>query len=112
VGDYGIVRDEIAAIYPAIFHDFNARMWTPGGFRRPLPAAERQWKTPNGKANFKTPRGFDEDPDVHAEDHQVLRLMTRVVSCLPPRRFPSGYRFPDDGAVTSVPMSRGSWRRS
>ena len=76
VGDYGIVRDEIAAIYPAIFHDFNARMWTPGGFRRPLPAAERQWKTPNGKANFKTPRGFDEDPDVHAEDPEVLRLMT------------------------------------
>jgi molybdopterin-dependent oxidoreductase alpha subunit len=76
VADYGIVRDEIAAIYPAIFHDFNSRMWTPGGFRRPLPAAERQWKTPNGKANFKTPRGFDEDPDVHAEDPRVLRLMT------------------------------------
>ena len=76
VGDYGVVRDEIAAIYPAIFHDFNARMWTPGGFRRPLPAAERQWKTPNGSANFKTPRGFDEDPDVHAEDPEVLRLMT------------------------------------
>jgi molybdopterin-dependent oxidoreductase alpha subunit len=76
VSDYAIIRDEIAAIYPAIFHEFNARMWTPGGFRRPLPAAERQWKTPNGKANFKTPRSFDEDPDVHAEDHQVLRLMT------------------------------------
>jgi molybdopterin-dependent oxidoreductase alpha subunit len=76
VGDYGLIRDEIAAIFPEIFHDFNARMWIPGGFRRPLPAAKREWKTPNGKANFKTPRGFDEDPDVHTDDPQVLRLMT------------------------------------
>ena len=76
VGDYAIIRDEIAAIYPAIFHDFNTRMWTPGGFRRPLPAAERKWQTPNGKANFKTPHGFDEDPDMHAADAGVLRLMT------------------------------------
>lgn len=76
VGDYSLIRDEIAAIFPEIFHDFNARMWTPGGFRRPLPAAKREWKTPNGKANFKTPRGFDEDPDVHTDDPNVLRLMT------------------------------------
>ena len=76
VGDYGLIREEIAAIFPEIFHDFNARMWTPGGFRRPLPAAKRVWKTPNGKANFKTPRGFDEDPDVHSDDPSVLRLMT------------------------------------
>lgn len=76
VGDYGLIRDEIAAIYPEIFHDFNARMWTPGGFRRPMPPAKREWKTPNGKANFKTPKGFDEDPDMHIADPQVLRLMT------------------------------------
>ena len=76
VGDYGLIRDEIAAIYPEIFHDFNARMWTPGGFRRPLPAAKRQWKTPNGKANFKTPRSFDEDPDMAGGAPDVLRLMT------------------------------------
>ncbi len=76
VADYGLIRDEIAAIFPEIFHDFNARMWTPGGFRRPLPAAKREWKTPNGKANFKTPRSFDEDPDVHTDDPNVLRLMT------------------------------------
>jgi molybdopterin-dependent oxidoreductase alpha subunit len=76
LGDYSLIRDEIAAIFPEIFHDFNARMWTPGGFRRPLPAAKREWKTPNGKANFKTPRGFDEDPDVHSDNPNVLRLMT------------------------------------
>jgi len=76
VGDYALIRDEIAAIFPEIFHDFNARMWTPGGFRRPLPAAKRQWKTPNGKANFKTPQSFDEDPDMPAAHPDVLRLMT------------------------------------
>ena len=32
VGDYGLVRDLIAETYPDEFHDFNARMFTPGGF--------------------------------------------------------------------------------
>ena len=76
VGDYSLIRNEIAAIYPEIFHDFNQRMWTPGGFRRPMPVAQRQWKTPNGKANFKVPRGLEEDPDVNVDDPSVLRLMT------------------------------------
>jgi anaerobic selenocysteine-containing dehydrogenase len=76
VADYSLIRAEIAAIYPEIFHDFDERMWTPGGFRRPMPVAKRQWKTPNGKANFKTPRGFDEDPDMHVSQADVLRLMT------------------------------------
>jgi molybdopterin-dependent oxidoreductase alpha subunit len=76
VGDYSLIRDEIAAIFPDIFHDFNSRMWTPGGFRRPLPAVNRVWKTSNGKANFKTPRSWDEDPDVHTDDPNVIRLMT------------------------------------
>jgi molybdopterin-dependent oxidoreductase alpha subunit len=75
-GDYGLIREEIAAIYPEIFRDFNARMWTPGGFRRPTPAAHREWKTSNGKANFIVPRGFDEDPDMPAQGEDVLRLMT------------------------------------
>ena len=62
VGDYSLIRDEIAAIFPAIFSEFNSRMETPGGFRRPSPASHREWKTPNGKANFKTPRSLNEDP--------------------------------------------------
>jgi anaerobic selenocysteine-containing dehydrogenase len=76
VADYGLIREEIAAIYPEIFHDFSARMWTPGGFRRPVPAAQRRWKTPNGKANFIVPREFEEDPDMRVSDARVLRLMT------------------------------------
>ncbi len=74
--DYALIRDEIAAIFPKTFHDFNARMWTPGGFRRNLPAAERQWKTPNGKANFIVPDGLEVDPDMPELGFDVLRLMT------------------------------------
>jgi molybdopterin-dependent oxidoreductase alpha subunit len=76
VSDYARIRDAIAATYPEIFHDFNERMWTPGGFRRPLPAARREWHTPTSKANFIVPSGFDEDPDMPAAGAEVLRLQT------------------------------------
>jgi molybdopterin-dependent oxidoreductase alpha subunit len=76
VGDYSIVRDAIARTYPDIFHDFNQRMWTPGGFRRPVPAAERNWKTKTGKANFLVPENLEEDPDMPTSGPDVLRLMT------------------------------------
>jgi molybdopterin-dependent oxidoreductase alpha subunit len=76
VGDYSLIRNAIAETYPEIFHDFNARMWTPGGFRRPLPATERRWKTPTGKANFVVPEALQEDPDMPAAGDDVLRLMT------------------------------------
>ncbi|MDP9065097.1 MAG: FdhF/YdeP family oxidoreductase [Pseudomonadota bacterium] len=74
-GDYAKIREAIAVTYPDIFHDFNSRLWTPGGFRRPVPAAHRQWRTPNGKANFIVPDGFAEDPDV-ASGADILRLTT------------------------------------
>jgi molybdopterin-dependent oxidoreductase alpha subunit len=76
VGDYALIRDAIADTFPDIFHDFNARMWTPGGFRRPVPAAQRQWKTPTGKAQFIVPDGLIEDPDVTTSGEDVLRLTT------------------------------------
>ena len=74
--DYALVRDAIAETYPAIFHDFNERMWTPGGFHRPIPAAERKWETKSGKAEFLTPTSLTEDPDVPASQPDVLRLFT------------------------------------
>jgi len=74
--DYARIRNAIAETYPDIFHDFNERMWTPGGFARPLAARERKWKTENGKANFITPDSFDENPDMPADGADVLRLMT------------------------------------
>ncbi len=74
VADYALVRDAIAATYPEAFHDFNARMWQPGGFHRPLPARHRQWKTKTGKANFITPAGIATDID--RPDENTLQLIT------------------------------------
>ena len=67
VGNYALIRDLIAATYPEQFHDFNARMWTPGGFYRGNTARERVWKTKSGKAEFTTPEtmsatGFSDSP--------------------------------------------------
>ncbi|MCQ0969653.1 FdhF/YdeP family oxidoreductase [Paracoccus sp. TK19116] len=53
--NYDLVRDLIAATYPDEFHDFTARMPTPGGFYRGNAARERQWQTETGKARFTTP---------------------------------------------------------
>lgn len=69
VGDYALVRDAIEATYPDQFTDFNKRLFTPGGFPRPLGARERKWKTPNGKANFTVPNSLnnriEQAPDVY-----------------------------------------------
>jgi molybdopterin-dependent oxidoreductase alpha subunit len=72
--DYATIRDAIEQTYPDQFRDFNRRMWQPGGFHRPNPAREREWKTATGKANFIVPpslvaTGFDDAPD-------RFRLMT------------------------------------
>jgi len=74
--DYGLVRDAIAQTYPEIFHDFNERLWTPGGFHRPLPACDRKWQTQSGKAEFMTHMSLDEDPDLPERSADDLRLFT------------------------------------
>ena len=73
VGDYSLVRDAIERTYPDQFKDFNLRMFEPGGFPRPLGARERNWKTPNGKANFTVPKAAL-DPPPKADG--VFELMT------------------------------------
>jgi molybdopterin-dependent oxidoreductase alpha subunit len=65
--DYGLVRDLIEATYPDDFHDYNARMFNPGGFYRGNSAHHRIWKTESGKAVFTTPDcltavGFQDKP--------------------------------------------------
>lgn len=67
VGDYSKVRDLIEATYPDQFHDFNKRVFTPGGFYRGNSARERVWKTESGKAEFTLPKqlsaaGFEDAP--------------------------------------------------
>lgn len=75
VADYALVRDEIAAIFPDGFHDFNDRLDLPGGFPRPVPARERIWETDTGKANFKTPSALHASFDT-GDDPDVMRLIT------------------------------------
>jgi molybdopterin-dependent oxidoreductase alpha subunit len=76
VADYARIRDAIAETYPDIFHDFNGRMWEPGGFHRPLGAKQREWKTKTGKANFIAPKSLATDIDTPEEARDVLQLMT------------------------------------
>jgi molybdopterin-dependent oxidoreductase alpha subunit len=73
VEDYDRIRDKIEAVFPD-FHDYNARIRTPGGFRLPIPPAERVWKTTSGKAEFLVLDGLAEDPAATPPD--VLRLTT------------------------------------
>ena len=56
------------------FKDYNKRIRQPGGFRLPLPATERVWNTPSGKAEFLIYEGLNEDPEEVGEG--VLRLTT------------------------------------
>lgn len=74
VADYDKIRDLIEKTIPG-FERFNERIRTPGGFRLPLPAAERQWTTPSGKAMFSVYGGVKEDADALGGEH-VLRLIT------------------------------------
>ena len=67
VGNYALIRDQIAETYPDEFHGFNDRMWTPGGFYRGNSARERIWKTETKKATFTAPKtmsaaGFSDAP--------------------------------------------------
>ncbi len=74
IADYGRIRDRIEAVIPG-FEAYNQRVEQPGGFHLPIPARERRWETPTGKANFLfVPGMMDEDDDVPNAPH--LQLMT------------------------------------
>ncbi|HDS4381232.1 FdhF/YdeP family oxidoreductase [Klebsiella aerogenes] len=51
VGDYRLIRDAIEAVIPE-FHQFNARIAAPGGFRLDNPASRGEYRTESGKATF------------------------------------------------------------
>jgi molybdopterin-dependent oxidoreductase alpha subunit len=51
VADYARIRDLIEKVFDD-FHDFNARVAVPGGFKLRNTASERVWTTPQGKAGF------------------------------------------------------------
>lgn len=76
--DYSMIRQAISEVYPEIFHDMEARMWEPGGFHKPVAAAQREWKTESQRAQFIAPPLLAEDNDVEQsqERRDVLQLMT------------------------------------
>ena len=76
VADYDRIRDKIETVLPD-FHDYNARIRKPGGFRLPLPPTERRWLTPTGKAAFLVAKGLEEDPVV---DGAGLLTLTTIRS--------------------------------
>ena len=55
VGDYSLIRDEIAAVFPHFFARFNERLQEKGGFWKGNKAAGREWDTESGKAEFLVP---------------------------------------------------------
>ncbi|WP_028967282.1 FdhF/YdeP family oxidoreductase [Sphingomonas phyllosphaerae] len=55
VGDYSLIRDEIAAIFPHFFARFNERLQEKGGFWKGNKASGREWDTESGKAEFLVP---------------------------------------------------------
>jgi molybdopterin-dependent oxidoreductase alpha subunit len=55
VGDYALVRDLIEQTWPDQFRDFNARLFTPGGFHKGNAARKRRWETESGLAEFTDP---------------------------------------------------------
>lgn len=74
IDDYSLIRDKIAAVYPAIYADFSARIKAPLGFHLDIPPRRRRWATPNGKANFLILPGLAVNAPV--ADPAMLRLAT------------------------------------
>jgi molybdopterin-dependent oxidoreductase alpha subunit len=60
--NYDLIRDKIAAVFPALFKGFNERVRVPGGFHLYNGPRERVWRTPNGRANFLVFAGLAENP--------------------------------------------------
>jgi molybdopterin-dependent oxidoreductase alpha subunit len=74
IDDYGLIRDKIAEVYPALYEGFAERIEAPHGFHLDVPPRRRVWTTPNGKANFRVLPGLAVNAPV--DDPAMLRLAT------------------------------------
>lgn len=70
VADYDRIRNKIEETIP-LFSNFNKRLQQSYGFRLRNSASEREWNTPNAKANFT----INEVPNLNLPEGQ-FRLMT------------------------------------
>jgi formate dehydrogenase major subunit len=73
-GDYDLIRDKIAAVFPRLFADFNARVRVPGGFHLYNGPRHLEWRTASGRANFLVCPGVAENPEI--DDPAALQLAT------------------------------------
>lgn len=71
VANFETLRDKIAEVF-AEFRAYHARIRKPGGFRPPVPASEGVFDTPDGKAQFITTPGLEEDRVL--SDETILTL--------------------------------------
>ena len=74
IDDYGLIRDKIAEVYPALYEGFSERIKAPMGFHLDIPPRRRVWVTRDGKANFLVLPGLDVNAPV--ADPAMLRLAT------------------------------------
>lgn len=72
-GNYDLIRDKIAAVYPKLYARMNERLDEPQ-FHLRNSAREREWNTPTGRANFLVFDGIAMDKPVEVEG--MLRLAT------------------------------------
>ena len=72
-GNYDLIRDRIADVYPAIYADMNERLKAPR-FHLRNSAREREWNTPTGRANFIVFPGVHMDKPIAVPG--MLRLAT------------------------------------
>jgi molybdopterin-dependent oxidoreductase alpha subunit len=76
--DYSRIRDKIEAVIPG-FENYNERVSKPGGFHLTPESREREWITPNQKANFIVNRIEVDTPIARAKakhGDRVMVLMT------------------------------------
>ncbi|GAB4071104.1 FdhF/YdeP family oxidoreductase [Ancylobacter sonchi] len=64
--DYDLIRDHISRVIPG-FEDYNVRVRKPRGFHLRNAAAEREWNTASGRAQFSAA------PLPHEVEHQQVR---------------------------------------
>ena len=70
----------MAQTWPEMFQDFDARMWTPGGFERPIPARDRKWETKTGRANFLVPAAPRQNPKAAPKEGGDTLMLTTLRS--------------------------------
>lgn len=79
--DYSLIRDRIEACVKGVisgFTGYNNKLLAPGGFHLVNYAAERRWKTPSGRAEFRVHAVACDGPIHRArmKEPQALALMT------------------------------------